>query len=130
MAARYRAGLGNKILSTYNNAATAEMIYKWSPCGSPAMKRLEGSAEIEAAVELRAWPNPFSSSMQLQLPEHDGPVDVQIINLDGKVVRQWQHLGAGIQQLTWEAADVAPGLYLIRCNSEAGTQTLRIQKTE
>lgn len=128
VAARYRV-IGNKVASLYNDAAIGTMIYKWSPCNSPSMK--SSSTELLAASPetFVAFPNPFSSAVQLQLPVSQSSGTVAITNAQGQVVRKWINVPAGTQQLSWEAGGIASGIYFVRFSTQEGVHTQTIQKT-
>jgi hypothetical protein len=74
-------------------------------------------------VDVQVYPNPATSFVRINLePFAQQAVEVQVFDATGKLV---QSLFSGLAeqtQLEWNAADVAPGLYLIR--TVAGEQTI------
>jgi len=69
-----------------------------------------------------AYPNPFNPTTNLNLDLSDaGQVSVKVYNVMGQVVSDLinGYMDAGFHKITWQAKDVASGMYFVRV--EAGT---------
>ena len=128
VAGRYRAGMGNKVLSTYNDAGPGDMLYKWSPCNNPSMKQEPTIAAQQGESELLVSPNPTANQVRIRLPENGDVSSVAIVTMQGQVVHQWLALPEGTRQLDWDAETLPAGLYLVRCLGSTGMQTTMLQK--
>lgn len=89
---------------------------------------------IPATLALKAYPNPFNPTLQLELalPEA-GPVTVKVYDLRGRLVRRL-HAGsepAGNLTLTWDGSDdaghrMSSGVYWARVEATSGSLTQRV----
>lgn len=74
-------------------------------------------------AEVQVYPNPATSFVRINLePFAQQAVEVQVFDATGKLVQSLFSGMADQTQLEWNAADVAPGLYLIR--TVAGEQVI------
>ncbi len=89
-----------------------------------AMKQLDqiltngGAVPLRSGLSLSAnYPNPFrgSTTFSYELPA-DGPVTLTISDLTGRMVRILvdRRQQAGRHQVSWDAGDVEPGIYIFR----------------
>ena len=76
------------------------------------------------------WPNPAAGRVHLRLTaRRDGPLDLAVYDLRGRVVRHWEgQLAAGDRDFTWDGRDprgqdLPTGLYFIRLRSGDRTMT-------
>ena len=91
-----------------------------------------GVNELEAALNLSLYPNPAESFFNLALTaKENGSAKIELIDLTGRVVEQWQMNAIGGQLVTrkLELADLTAGVYQVRISHENGSvasQTLQI----
>jgi len=107
--------------------------------------RIDGTLLLDAPAEAALSdhlalgpprPNPASGpvTLQLDLPRA-GPVEVEILDLQGRVVRRMAHAvrPAGRHAIAWDGATPAgtapPGVYFVRCTTPQETQTRRVVVT-
>ena len=94
------------------------------------MRNEEVKVQIPTTFSLSsAYPNPFnpSTSIDLHLPMESN-VDVKVYDLSGRAVAT---LLAGVQQqgtynLTWNAANAASGMYLVRAETDDNISVQKI----
>ena len=76
-----------------------------------------------------AYPNPFNpiTSFELAMPQ-DGFVSVKVYNLMGQVVATLQegNLTASNYSFTWDAADVASGMYFLKAETAGNVDIQKI----
>ena len=76
-----------------------------------------------------AYPNPFNptTSVELAMPQ-DGFVSVKVYNLMGQVVATLHegNLTANSYSFTWDAADVASGMYLLQAEMAGNVDVQKI----
>ena len=76
-----------------------------------------------------AYPNPFNptTSMNLNIAEA-GNVTVQVYNLVGQVVSTLadEHMGVGSHSITWNASDLASGVYLVKAVSQDNVSVQKV----
>ncbi|MBI1797342.1 MAG: S8 family serine peptidase, partial [Candidatus Eisenbacteria bacterium] len=82
---------------------------------------------VRRAPRLAASPNPFRASTRIDAPP--GSV-VRIVDVAGRVVRRVR-LDGTMPALLWDGRDergalVRPGLYLLRCDDDAGTHHAKV----
>lgn len=75
-----------------------------------------GITALKAPMELRAWPNPASSTLQIEAASHG---ELELIGTDGRVVRTIAGSARTARQL--DVSDLAPGLYTLRSKAD-GTE--------
>jgi hypothetical protein len=77
----------------------------------------------------QAYPNPFNptTSVELTMPQ-DGFVSVKVYNLMGQVVATLHegNLTANSYSFTWDAADVASGMYLLKAETAGSIDVQKI----
>lgn len=76
---------------------------------------LEGDQETG---ELRLYPNPVESGLQLEAEwlSNPGELDIEVISIDGKLVRQYRHQGAD-RIVRLDVHDLRAGIYLVKLRS-------------
>ena len=75
-------------------------------------------------VAIENYPNPFSDRTTFKL-EVDAPemLTLSVLDIMGQhvgTVFQSQRLGVGLHQFDWDAANLAPGIYLYMLQSPTG----------
>jgi hypothetical protein len=65
--------------------------------------------------EINVFPNPANNLIQVVLPDHENPVHILILNMEGKVVRE---LMTSESNLTLETNDLPTGLYVMQLSSD------------
>jgi len=89
----------------------------------------EEVAPALSEVSLKAFPNPGRELTQIQyfLPEA-GPVNLSIYDATGKAIAtlkdEWQT--AGFFSSRWNAADMPPGMYILRLITPSGMRSVKI----
>lgn len=79
---------------------------------SAAQCQVTGVAADELAFdEIKVYPNPFSETIVISLPESFAHFEVALMNLVGQVIMQKKVAG---NQLSWFVGDLLPGSYLIQ----------------
>ena len=103
----YRAGDENVVLST-----------------------MPGLATTPGTVQMALYPNPGSGSTTVSFQlERAGPVSVSLLDATGRLVRSVQRqkaYPAGPQQLPLPLTGVAPGVYIVRLESNLGTRNEKL----
>lgn len=101
---------------------------------SDAMGRLlDATARQEAPLPTEFsvnpnYPNPFNAKtlINFALPT-DGDVNINIYNITGQVVETINgHYQAGYHQVTWDASDVASGIYFAKIAAGSESQTVKM----
>ena len=76
------------------------------------------STSMPTAFSLsEAYPNPFNPSTTLDLTLHnDGDVAITVYNVMGQMVGTLHNgnMSAGTHQITWDASNLASGMYIIK----------------
>ena len=86
------------------------------------------SASLAASplgAALAVWPNPARNSATVQLPASPATRAMTLTDAVGRVVRT-PLLPAYASQATLDLHGLAPGLYYLRCSTEAGTVGQRL----
>ena len=97
----------------------------------------DGAGEIPAATALKgSYPNPFNPKTTLRFAlAADAPVHMGVYDLTGRRVRQLmageRKLAAGQHEIVWDGrndagARVASGVYFVRMDADAVSQTLKL----
>ena len=73
---------------------------------------------IEKSQLLRNSPNPFSDKTEISfyIPIEVGNAYLTIVNLEGKVMKQIEVKGRGLNSITLEARDMQQGVYVCTLN--------------
>lgn len=81
--------------------------------------------EAAAGLEMNIYPNPTAGSLVIELGEIQKDVSVSVINIEGKVV--YTETNRQTDRLNLEL-NVAPGIYQLRIESEAGVSVIKLVK--
>ncbi|QNR25630.1 pullulanase X25 domain-containing protein [Croceimicrobium hydrocarbonivorans] len=80
----------------------------WEDCATVGIRENE-------VASLKVYPNPFSGSTTIELPE--GNFEVKVYNLTGSLV---EHMSNVEGKVEWNAAQLNSGIYIINVSNEAG----------
>lgn len=84
--------------------------------------------EPSATEALQAYPNPFKNVLEVALGEvGTQEARLDLIDVNGRLVRT-ETVGAGTYSVSIETRDLAPGVYVLRCQSAATSKTLKVIK--
>jgi enterochelin esterase family protein len=67
--------------------------------------------EVPQGLELRAWPNPFNSQVQIELPTGSGRTRLRMFDAGGRLCEQHEAAGGG--SFLWDAGDLPSGRYWV-----------------
>jgi hypothetical protein len=67
---------------------------------------------VKATANLTAFPNPFKASIRLNFPNPDWQAHVTIYNIQGRCVREYNHVPSG--SVVWNGAHLANGVYTVK----------------
>ena len=104
------------------------------PLGSPGEEYVFTPVNIEEfswVSHISAFPNPFESTLALQLSmAYRGQIQIEIIDLSGRVLlSRLQSISAGEHTLMINDLDgLASGSYQLRISSDKGTQQIQLMK--
>ena len=109
------------------------LVYGTEPAGARTAAARAGLADEPAITTvLESFPNPFSTSVQLDFSlSLAGKYSLAVYNAQGRLV---ETLGAGnatageLQHVKWQAANHASGLYLVRLTTDAGVHQMKLVK--
>lgn len=92
--------------------------------------RLVSASEDISEQRLHAFPNPFASSLTVELPRGDWQT-LELVDALGRRVATLQSgpCARSICRLTWDSADVPPAVYIVRAMSPARTVHQRVVRT-
>lgn len=82
-------------------------------------------------MNLAVAPNPFYDQMVLQFALNRAQsVSVQISDMQGRTIlrKDFAMMAAGIQHVHFDAASLAPGMYIVSLQGESGVASLRLMK--
>jgi len=126
---RYRNASGLNTYSTYANSLTGDLLVKDSPCFTDMFKQETSVEQSVEEGELQTFPNPFNDRLTISLLQNEAVAQsVSIIDMQGRVLKTWNGITLGTQQLEWDASEVAPGLYMVKQQSDNNVQTQTIVK--
>ncbi len=69
------------------------------------------------------FPNPANNLLRIELAEYDGAAQLELLNLQGEVIKLVQ-LTQAVSSV--EVGDVAAGMYLLRVSNDAGVRVQRV----
>ena len=97
---------------------------------SPVVVLTRSATGILAAAKPLAFPAPFTDALSVTLPGTEGPqaATVALLTLDGRTVYSRSLALSAAPQALAELPTLAPGLYLLRTTTAAGTTTQRITR--
>ena len=106
------------------------IVYRMVPGGRPGGPIKLPSIK-NTKLQYTAKPNPFHDALTLQLPEtsFEAETTVSLYNLLG-ALQQRQSVAAGQTELILNTADLTPGMYILKTESEGNIQTIKVVKTQ
>lgn len=73
---------------------------------------------LQPAINWSIYPNPATSQVTVQVPKQTGTYQLELMSIDGRIIRQWQESNTST---TLNTNDLQPGMYLLRL-ATAGSQ--------
>lgn len=92
---------------------TAKYFLGWGP---------EIVEEPTAEMALRVFPNPANDFVEVMLPDESS--NLSLYTIDGAVV--WQQEGITSSTFRFNTAELAPGIYLLKCDGREGSRVTRL----
>jgi hypothetical protein len=92
-----------------------------------ATSSMEAPLPTEFAV-LQNYPNPFNARtmIKFELPS-ESDVAINVYNIAGQVVKTFRnHYAAGRHQVSWDATEIASGVYFARVTAGDNAQTIKM----
>jgi hypothetical protein len=86
----------------------------------------ETSTDTPGELGVKVYPNPFTKSFTLELPDSHGKLKIMILDATGKEVEVVTHSGAS-NKLSLGAA-LKPGFYIVRVNSVNSSESFKVLK--
>lgn len=77
------------------------------------------------AIDVVVYPNPTSGNITVDL-SHLASVDLRLFDATGRILHQEQH--GAVQHVLMEAADLAPGVYVLRVETKWGGRSVQVVK--
>lgn len=111
----------NKILL---NGMVNEIKYKFYNLVRLSAPTFTGIDEVAVDNNLEVYPNPTTSEISLNLTAE--LTEVSIHDISGKLVKRITEHGAGTKH--YALNNLAPGVYVVSCKSNAGTTSTRLIK--
>jgi hypothetical protein len=103
-------------------------LQKWYWNGHSGLR--EGFFESNTA-EWTVYPNPFSTTMFVSIPDNYTPLQVELINSMGKVVRYFPVVSfEDGGKLRLELSDITAGVYWLSIQHESGRKVIEVFKRE
>lgn len=101
-----------------------------NPFSHVVNERGVGVAELDARIEIAAYPNPSPGDFALKFEDADaGTYEVTAIDLSGRIIHtQTIDISMGVANTTIHAAGWASGMYLLRINKGQAMRTLTVVK--
>lgn len=97
----------------------------WMGCTG---EKVSPSNPLQASPKpLQTSPNPFQDVLNIVLDDANAS-EVALMDASGRIVRS-QSAVEGTQTLSFETSDLAPGLYLLRCQGPNGVKTTKVIKS-
>ncbi|MGB0838919.1 MAG: S8 family serine peptidase [Chitinophagales bacterium] len=120
------AGFGETATHTYSEEGVYEVCLKaFADCNAELCEQIDikitGIDDTDIKIDFELSPNPANNEIQLAWQNTlSETTSMSIYSITG-VLQQQKQLPAGTQQTTWNVADLASGLYLVK----VGNQTLK-----
>jgi ELWxxDGT repeat protein len=76
------------------------------------------------AGNLKIYPNPAISEVSVEIPQGEEVIELALLSMDGKALRQKQVISAGIQRVS--LTDLSDGMYLLKLQTTKGCYTSRL----
>ena len=122
---------------TWGESTTAEMLLTYLELvpyragdESIVLSTVPGMATTPGTVQMAVYPNPSNGATTINFQlERAGPVTLSLLDETGRLVRavvREKAFPAGPQQLPLSLTGVAPGLYLVRLQSNEGTRNEKL----
>lgn len=96
----------------------------WVACCKPGRDCNPKTGVATSADELKVYPNPFETEATIEfVPTEDGQLQVDVYNLEGRVVAQvfnGQVAAGQDYQASFSAGDLPSGIYIVRLTTETG----------
>jgi hypothetical protein len=101
-------------------------LQKWYWNGHGGLREGRFDAQI---TEWKVYPNPFSSTMFLSIPDNSSPLQVELINNMGKVIQNFpvQSFVEG-GKLRMELFDIPAGVYWLSIRHDSGREVIEVMK--
>ena len=88
-----------------------------------------GQQGLELKAEVKAYPNPFVSQVTITLDSVSGPYEIQIIDLNGRIVsKRSGSKNQGFYAQSINTSSLQKGIYFIRVNQNGESSTLKVEK--
>jgi len=114
--------------SAANFLANADSAQSWYD-HNVAVAEEEGGPQARGSVRVTCIPNPFAHLVHIsyQVPVA-GPVRAQVFDITGRTVATLVNTGSGPgrAELTWDARNLASGVYLLKVTLPTGTVTEKL----
>jgi hypothetical protein len=88
--------------------------------------RKAASRENKSDADLQVFPNPVANKFTLKLNRTSEPVDVNLYNPKGQLVRSFR--AAGLPEKQVDMSDLPAGLYMLKVQGNGRSQTMKIVK--
>jgi hypothetical protein len=88
--------------------------------------RKAASQENKSDADLQVFPNPVANKFTLKFNSTSEPVDVNLYNPKGQLVRSFRGLGLPEKQV--DMSDLPAGLYMLKVQGNGRSQTVKIVK--
>lgn len=114
-----------------NNASFRNVRVYEGSCGADAPAEAEHSAEAATLPQdgISAWPNPFSGSIQVEVPASLGEIEsLRVYNMMGEIVYEQTDLPAS--RVATLGKDLARGMYMVRVKTQDLTDEVKIVKLQ
>ena len=72
------------------------------------------------SAEVSIYPNPARGNIFISVPVDMGLADIVMVDLSGKIIRQWN----GVAQQTLSLEPFSPGVYIMKIKLQNGLQEM------
>lgn len=79
--------------------------------------------DLQPAMDWTVYPNPASEQVNIQVSPKAGSYQMELMTIDGRVVRQWQ---GSASATTLNADALQPGMYVLQLKTESGSYTKKL----
>lgn len=102
--------------ASLNEYPTSGSNYRFSNC--------EVGVKEADSFSFNCYPNPTSSTVQVQLENADHVTRIDVVSLNGQLVKEW--IGNGNNFVEFDLSDLTKGIYFIRLTTHQYVQTKKI----